>query len=107
MSPSKDSTTNIRPVLVSQSLVVKLTRDPNFFSQFPEFGVLKSNPKPTSSCRSCKKQRAQNKSTATFLRILQSLSPEQLKKFKALAGAERLQFNAHNPVTGAHEVVVI
>lgn len=99
---------NIQPLLVSQALVARLTRDPSFFDKFAEFGSLRApKPKTSTGCRSCKKQKAVQRSTATFLRILQSLSPDKLNQFKQLAGAEKLQFNAFNSAKGVYEVVII
>lgn len=98
-------------IVLDRNRVMKAMQDPGFYSQVPEFGGLKSRivqansaPAPKQGCASCQ-QRAQLSSLfSAFVRVVDGLGPDGIRRLKQYLGVDALTVSATDPITGAVKV---
>ena len=97
-----------KPVVLSQGTITKLTNNPKFFTEFPEFRQLQryvnqAKDVSTSGCGSCKKRRAEYNVMAVFIQMLSQCSNNVKQRLKDFMGVTALQYHGYNPVTKSYE----
>lgn len=97
-----------QPVLLSEALTGRALSDARFFTQLPEYALLKAKmqamradlTQAAGGCSNCRRRRVVRSLFSDFVAVTLSLSGEGLSRLKVYLGVQGLLLNQIDPTTG-------